>query len=111
MPKWTFENKITVGNLLTLGAMLLGAIIAWNTMVNDLRTNARETAAVAMRVASVEAAQIQASKDAASMLAGINQDKLEIAKLLAELRVDVAYLRRWVEEIKRAERSATNFAE
>ncbi len=94
MTSMTFENKFTIGNLVTIVLAVGGGILVWGTTVSQVQQSASE-------IVSLKNDIVQIKRDAADLLASINQDRQEQAKLLTELAVDVRYLRRSVEEFKR----------
>lgn len=96
LPKW-IEPRISLGTIATLVAMfatLWGAAAAYGALENRVVSNSADIAAVKASLAT----QI---RDAADLLRDINSDRVELGKALSELKTDVGYLRRWVEDIKR----------
>lgn len=99
LPKW-IEPRISLGTIATLVAMLAtiwGAATAYGSLENRVAVNAAEIIAVKASVSE----QITA---AAALLRDINADRVDLGKSMAELKTDVAYLRRWVEDLKRENR-------
>lgn len=96
LPKW-IEPRISLGTIATLVAMfatLWGAAAAYGALEGRVVNNSADIAAVKASLAT----QI---RDAADLLRDINSDRVELGKALSELKTDVGYLRRWVEDIKR----------
>lgn len=84
----TFDSKISLGHLITVGTVLVGVGIGWANL--DGRVTATERKAVEQSI------QIKELADEADLT----------RTTLAEIRVDVGYLRRWVEELRREERAS-----
>lgn len=96
LPKW-IEPRISLGTIATLVAMfatLWGAAAAYGALESRVATNSVD-------IASVKAGLATQIRDAAELLRDINSDRVELGKALSELKTDVGYLRRWVEDIKR----------
>lgn len=117
MPRWTFENKITTGNLLQIVALLGGLVAAWYVLVGNVSANTADIVALQKAVAPVESLNVRltvvesraetADKQLSavitavdSLVAAFNADRVSSA----EIRKDVGYLRDWVEDQKRAAR-------
>lgn len=80
------KNEISVGTIsswIGIAIMLASAGVAWGNI--NSRVDARET---------MDAQQNLLLKE-------LTDDRNAMRETLAEIRVDVGYLRRWVEEIKR----------
>lgn len=92
MPRWTFENKITFGNLLTIILALVPAIWAYAVMAQSVEDSKGD-------IADLQRINVELSK-------AIADDRLFVRETLAEMRVDVGYLRRAEEENRRREREA-----
>lgn len=93
MPRWTFENKITFGNLLTIVLALVPAIWAYAVMAASVEDSKNDI--------------IDLKRSNAELSAAAATDRLFMREVLAELRVDVGYLRRAEEENRRREREAS----
>ncbi|WP_322889300.1 MULTISPECIES: hypothetical protein [unclassified Yoonia] len=95
----TFDNRVTMGNLLTIGAMVVGLSIGWATIearqealerrMEMLETAHREkvqesnarAAAVDARLRSLEVAQASQSSDLRAIQAGIDEIKAALNRL------------------------------
>lgn len=84
----SFDSKVSLGHLITVGTVLVGMAAAWANL--DGRVKATETALATHSVAIKE----------------LSDEGDTMRETLAEIRVDVGYLRRWVEELRRDERAA-----
>ena len=118
MPRWTFENKITTGNLLQIAALPLGIIGAWYVLVGNVAANTSDILGLQKAVLPIESLnvrltvvesraetadkQLQAVVSSVDdLVSAINADRLTSGRNDAEIRKDVGYLRDWVEEQKR----------
>jgi hypothetical protein len=77
------KPEISLGHLITVGTVIVSIALAWGNL--DGRVTATEKTAT--------------QHDAAIRELSSQQDTMR--DTLTEIRVDVGYLRRWVEEIKR----------
>lgn len=99
LPKW-IEPRISLGTIATLVAMLAtiwGAATAYGSMETRVAVTAAE-------LTSVKASMSEQINAAAALLRDINADRVDLGKTMAELKTDVAYLRRWVEDLEREDR-------
>lgn len=121
MPKWTFENKITTGNLLQIATLLLGIIGAWYVLVGNVAANTSDILGLQKAVLPIESLNVRLTvvesraesadkqlqsvvESVSSLVNAINTDRNLSTRNDAEIRKDVGYLRDWVEEQKRAGR-------
>ncbi len=99
MPKLEFDPKISLGNIVTIAVVLIGAVTAWNTVVNrqtqltekvavieasiTARTANRDQqmAAHEARIRAVEIAQAAQSSDLRPIQSGINRIEAQLEKL------------------------------
>jgi len=92
LPKW-IEPKISLGNILTIIAML-GAMMGFAQAYGGLVES----------VDQHDAAIIEIKDDAAALRAQVADDRSYARETLAEVKVDVGYIRRYVEEERRTAR-------
>lgn len=92
MPRWQFENKITFGNLLTIVLALIPAIWAYAVMAQSVEDSKADI--------------LDLKRSNAELTTAAAADRLFVREVLAELRVDVGYLRRAEEDNRRREREA-----
>ena len=93
MPKFTFDPKISLGNILailTMSGALWGFAQAYGGIIRTVEDHTGQ----------IEALQRSSAEQARAAEA----DRLFFRETLAELRVDVRYLRRAEEENRRRER-------
>lgn len=101
LPKW-IEPRISLGTIATLVAML-ATIWGAATAYGSLETRVAVTAA---ELTSVKASMSEQINAAAALLRDINADRVDLGKTMAELKTDVSYLRKWVEDLEAGERNA-----
>ena len=92
LPTW-IEPKISLGNILTILA-LVGAMLGF----------AQSYGQVVERVDHHDAEITGIKQDAASLRTQVADDRSYARETLAEVKVDVGYIRRYVEEERRAVR-------
>ena len=88
------EKKFSLGHIVTIVTMIIGLTVGWQALAGQTAGNTAE-------ITAVKAENRQQDEALASMLAIINAERLEQQKLLTEMRVDIRYLRRAVENEKR----------
>ncbi|WP_420344633.1 hypothetical protein [Paenirhodobacter sp.] len=83
-----FDRKMSLGNLITIGVVLFGAVGAWFTLVAGQQGLSREmiqvqanVAAHESRIRSVEIAQASQSSDLRNIQIGISEIKAALSKL------------------------------
>lgn len=103
MPRWTFENKITLGNLIQIGFILAGAFAAYYGITSSLAKAEVDNQAQDRAIAGIT--ERLNSKDVAdtALLAAVNSDRVTLAAKLSEMATDIRYLRRERENEKRLE--------
>lgn len=114
MPRVTFESKITFGNVIQIGMLLVSLIAGWFVLVGNVNANSTDIAVLQksveplgslnVRLTVIESRakttddQIGALVTAVDKLVDqMNSDRIDAS----EIRRDVGYLRDWVESIKR----------
>lgn len=83
-----FDRKISLGNVITIGVVLFGAVGAWFTLVAGQQVLSREmiqvqsnVSAHESRIRSVEIAQAGQSSDLRSIQIGISEIKAALGKI------------------------------
>ena len=95
MPKWTFENKITFGNILTVVVTVGGLMAGYITLVGTVGASAEAVKAISSienRVSTIEtrinigqAAREKFQDQVLATLAMVQQQNLETQKAIARL--------------------------
>lgn len=92
LPSW-IEPKISLGNILTILALLGGMLTAaqgYGGLVESVEQQGAEISAI--------------KQDAVNLRTQVADDRSYARETLAEVKVDVGYIRRYVEEERRAVR-------
>lgn len=80
------DRKVSVGNLLTIGTIVVGGVMAWASMGHGLETNARDISQVSARVTRLET-------NLETLINTLNADRVSQTRLLTELQTDVRYIK------------------
>ncbi len=117
MPRFTFENKFTFGNVIQIGLLLFAVVGAYFGIIGRVDGNTLSITALQKAVAPVESLNVRLTvieSRAASTDQRIDKLVTSIDELVAEMnsdrissaqiKTDVGYLRDWVESIKREAR-------
>lgn len=88
MPDFSFDPKVSLGHLLTIAAFIVTIVAGWQAFDG--------------RVSAVEINDAKQDGKIDTLAAS----NIEIGKTLAEIGIDLGYLRRWVEEERRERRAA-----
>lgn len=97
MPRLQFENKITLSGLIQIGLLVVAIVGGYFTMVNKIDSAATE-------IVGLKEADATIRKEAAELRVQVSDDRLTTRETLAELKTDVGYIRRYVEEERRGAR-------
>jgi hypothetical protein len=97
MPEIKWRGDISFGQVITILTMLIGATIAWQTIVLRVEANANDIAALAARVDKQELVVQRALSEAQT-------DRLSQTEILTELRTDMRYLRSAIDTLSKAQR-------
>lgn len=90
MPRFSFDPKISLGNVLAIVTMiggLWGFAQAYGSVISAVDEHSRE-------IAAIKAAAIEQGK-------AIEADRIFAREALAELRTDIRYIRRYLEDANR----------
>lgn len=118
MPRFAFENKITMGNIIQIimivvsmvggGYYIVGTTSANTSGILRLQEAIKPIESLNIRLTVVESRAETADKrqseiitSLGDLITAINNDRINASRTDAEIRRDVGYLRDWVEEQKR----------
>ena len=91
-PDW-IDFKISIGNILTIGSVVVGLSIGWQTMASGVQTNASDILKLDARVTT--------QGDKLERLIGeLQAYRLSETTLLTELRTDMRYLREAIDQLR-----------
>jgi len=95
VPRFQFENKVTLSGLIQIGLLLTTIVGLYFTLVARQDATARD-------IIALQAADKIIIESAGSLKDSVIQDRLTTATTLAELKTDIGYIRRYVEDEKRS---------
>lgn len=91
-PDW-IDFKISIGNILTIGSVVVGLSIGWQTLASGVQTNASDILKLDARVTT--------QGDKLERLIGeLQAYRLSETTLLTELRTDMRYLREAIDQLR-----------
>jgi len=99
LPKW-IEPKISLGNILTIIAMF-GTIIA---AAQSYGAVVQKVDQAGIDIGALKQANVEIRADATALGKVVADERLSTATTLAEMKTDIGYIRRYVEDEKRASR-------
>lgn len=91
-PDW-IDFKISIGNILTIGSVVVGLSIGWQTMASGVQTNASDILKLDARVTT------QGDK-LERLIVELQAYRLSETTLLTELRTDMRYLREAIDQLR-----------
>lgn len=118
MPRFSFENKFTFGNLLQVAVLIIGMIGGWYMLAGSVSANTTAIVGLQNAVKPIESLNVRLtvieSRAAATdeqiriLLGSIDKlvEQMSADRVSSErIRTDVGYLRDWVEALKREARN------
>ncbi len=91
-PDW-IDFKISIGNILTIGSVVVGVSIGWQTLASGVQTNASDILKLDARVTT------QGDK-LERLIVELQAYRLSETTLLTELRTDMRYLREAIDQLR-----------
>lgn len=91
-PDW-IDFKISIGNILTIGSVVVGLSIGWQTLTSGVQTNASDILKLDARVTT------QGDK-LERLIVELQAYRLSETTLLTELRTDMRYLREAIDQLR-----------
>lgn len=95
-PEW-IDFKISVGNILTIGSVVIGLTIGWQTLASGVQTNAADILKLDARVSKQD-------ERLERLIVELQAYRLSETTLLTELRTDMRYLREAIDQLRAAPR-------
>jgi hypothetical protein len=92
MPDW-IDLKISIGNLLTIGSVIIGLTIGWQTLAAGVQANAKD---IIRLDAQVDLQSVRLEKT----LAELQAYRITETNILTELRTDMRYLREAIDQLR-----------
>lgn len=81
-----FDRKFSIGNVWTIGVVLVGIVVGWTTFGNDIQTNAKDTVALTARVTNLE-------NNFHALLKQLGDERVTQTRILTEIQSDLKYLK------------------
>ena len=91
-PDW-IDFKISLGNILTIGSVIIGLTIGWQTLAAGVQSNSNDILKLDGRV-SAQADRLDRT------ITELQAYRLSETTLLTELRTDMRYLREAIDQIR-----------
>jgi uncharacterized phage infection (PIP) family protein YhgE len=92
MPEW-IDLKISLGNILTIGSVIIGLTIGWQTLASGVQTNATDIQKLDTRV-NDQGDRLD------TLMTELQTNRINETALLTELRTDMRYLREAIDQIR-----------
>lgn len=93
-PDW-IDFKISLGNILTIGSVIIGLTIGWQTLASGVQANSADIIKLDARVGA-QAERLDRT------ITELQAYRLSETSLLTELRTDMRYLREAIDQIRSA---------
>jgi TolA-binding protein len=91
MPQW-IDLKISIGNILTIGSVIIGLTIGWQTLAAAVQTNASD-------ILNLDGKVNDQGDRMDKLMTDLQTNRINETALLTELRTDMRYLREAVEKL------------
>ena len=96
MPEW-IDLKISLGNILTIGSVIIGLTIGWQTLASGVQTNATDIQKLDTRV-NDQGDRLD------TLMTELQTNRINETALLTELRTDMRYLREAIDQIRNSQK-------
>lgn len=96
MPSFEIKKEISLGNMISVGTILVAVSIAWANIDGRVMTQGRDDILFDRRVTAVELQLGNLARE-------LSADRLTSTRLLTEVQSDVKYLRTTVDEIRESQ--------
>ena len=93
MPQW-IDLKISIGNILTIGSVIIGLTIGWQTLAAGVQTNASD-------ILKLDGKVNDQGDRMDKLMTDLQANRINETALLTELRTDMRYLREAVEKLSK----------
>lgn len=81
-----FDRKFSIGNVWTIGVVLVGLVAGWVQFGSDIQAGAKDTAALTARVTNLE-------NNFHSLLKQLGDERVTQTRILTEIQSDLKYLK------------------
>ena len=92
MPDW-IDLKISLGNILTIGSVIVGLTIGWQTLALGVQSNANDIQKLDTRL-NDQGDRLD------TLMTELQTNRINETALLTELRTDMRYLREAIDQIR-----------
>jgi hypothetical protein len=96
MPEW-IDLKISLGNIMTIGSVIIGLTIGWQTLASGVQINATDIQKLDVRV-NDQGSRLD------KLMTELQTNRINETALLTELRTDMRYLREAIDQIRNAQK-------
>jgi TolA-binding protein len=96
VPEW-IDLKISLGNILTIGSVIIGLTIGWQTLASGVQTNATDIQKLDTRV-NDQGDRLD------TLMTELQTNRINETALLTELRTDMRYLREAIDQIRNVQK-------
>ena len=96
MPEW-IDLKISIGNIMTIGSVIIGLTIGWQTLASGVQINATDIQKLDVRV-NDQSGRLD------KLMTELQTNRINETALLTELRTDMRYLREAIDQIRNAQK-------
>lgn len=96
MPEW-IDLKISLGNIMTIGSVIIGLTIGWQTLASGVQINATDIQKLDVRV-NDQGGRLD------KLMTELQTNRINETALLTELRTDMRYLREAIDQIRNAQK-------
>ena len=96
MPEW-IDLKISLGNIMTIGSVIIGLTIGWQTLASGVQINATDIQKLDVRV-NDQSGRLD------KLMTELQTNRINETALLTELRTDMRYLREAIDQIRNAQK-------
>lgn len=80
------DRKVSLGNLWTIGVVVVGGVASWVGFGHNIETNAKDIRLVEVRVTALES-------NFQSLLRELGIERVEQTKILTEIQADIRYIK------------------
>lgn len=81
-----FDRKISIGNLWTIGVVVVGLVYGWAQFGNDINANARDLRSVEQRITVLE-------NNFQGLLRELATERVTMTRILTEIQTDIRYIK------------------
>lgn len=96
MPEW-IDLKISLGNIMTIGSVIIGLTIGWQTLASGVQINATDIQKLDVRV-NDQGGRLD------KLMTELQTNRINETALLTELRTDMRYLREAIDQIRNVQK-------